>query len=93
MFYYDYSNLQVSKVQNRTIIVENAAEAELYGAELELTARLPKGFQVDGAASWLHSEYKDFHCRARAISTRSIPGATCRPCSTYPAIGSTRRRR
>ncbi len=60
LFYYDYSNLQVSKVQNRTIIVENAAEAELYGAELELTARLPKGFQVDGAASWLHSEYKDF---------------------------------
>src|SRR3546814_7131857 len=32
-FYYDYANLQVSKVINSTVLTENAAEAELYGAE------------------------------------------------------------
>ena len=60
MFYYDYSNLQVSKVQNRTVIVENAAAAKLYGAELELTAFLTDALQVDGSIAYLHSEYEDF---------------------------------
>jgi iron complex outermembrane receptor protein len=60
MFYYDYSNLQVSKVQGRTIVVENAASAELYGVELEFTLLATPHLQIDGAASYLHSEYEDF---------------------------------
>ena len=59
-FYYDYTNLQVSKVINSAVITENAASAALYGAELELTVLPARGFQIDGAFSYLHSEYKDF---------------------------------
>src|SRR3546814_2689852 len=58
-FYYDYANLQVSKVINSTVLTENAAEAELYGAELEATFIPVDGFQLDGSVSYLHSEYKD----------------------------------
>jgi iron complex outermembrane receptor protein len=59
-FYYDYKNLQVSKVINSQVITENAASASLYGAELELTAIPVEGLQLDGTLSYLHSEYKDF---------------------------------
>ncbi len=59
-FYYDYSNLQVSKVINSQVITENAASASLYGAELELTAVPADGLQFDGTFSYLHSEYEDF---------------------------------
>ena len=59
-FYYDYSNLQVSKVINSSVITENAASAALYGAELELTVLPTRSFQVDGSLSYLHTEYKDF---------------------------------
>ena len=59
-FFYDYSNLQVSKVVNSVVLTENAAAAELYGAELELTFLPVENFQVDGSVSYLHSRYKDF---------------------------------
>jgi iron complex outermembrane receptor protein len=59
-FYYDYTNLQVSKVFNSAVITENAAEAELYGGELELTFLPTDGLQFDAGLSYLHSEYKAF---------------------------------
>lgn len=59
-FYYDYANLQVSKVINSTVLTENAAEAELYGAELEATVLPVDDLQFDGTFSYLHSKYKDF---------------------------------
>ncbi|WP_158682285.1 TonB-dependent receptor [Sphingopyxis sp. MG] len=59
-FYYDYSNLQVSKVINSTVVTENAASAVLYGGELELTVLPTDALQFDGSLSYLHSRYKDF---------------------------------
>ncbi|KQX19438.1 hypothetical protein ASD39_16165 [Sphingomonas sp. Root50] len=59
-FYYDYSNLQVSKVINSSVVTENAASADLYGGELELTAIPAEGVQFDGTMSYLFSKYKDF---------------------------------
>ena len=59
-FYYNYRNLQVSKVINSVVITENAASAKLYGSELELTFLPLHGLQFDGTFSYLFSEYKNF---------------------------------
>lgn len=60
-FYYDYTNLQVSKVVNNTVIIQNAASSTLYGAEAEITVIPYDGLQFELAPTWLHSEYKDFN--------------------------------
>jgi len=60
-FYYDYTDLQISFVdQNSVVSTINAAEAENYGAELELNAALGGGFSVDFYATYLSAEYQEF---------------------------------
>ncbi|MBU3077648.1 TonB-dependent receptor [Sphingomonas quercus] len=59
-FYYDYSNLQLAKVVNNNVVTENAGAAIIYGGEAEVTFLPFTGFQLDGALSVMHSEYRDF---------------------------------
>jgi iron complex outermembrane receptor protein len=59
-FYYDYDDLQVGKVVNLSAVIENAAEATIYGAEIEATALLGENFQFDAGLSLLDTEYDDF---------------------------------
>ena len=59
-FYYDYKNLQVSKVVNATVPIENAAASTLYGAEAEITVMPVDGLRIEVAPAWLHSKYTDF---------------------------------
>lgn len=59
-FYYDYTNIQVSKVVGETVLVENAASSEIYGLETEITFVPVENLQVDVATSWLHTKFKDF---------------------------------
>ena len=59
-FYYDYEDLQVFQVVNQTIVVRNAAEAEIYGAELEIVARPVDPLQIDASLGLLNTEYKEF---------------------------------
>ena len=59
-FYYDYTDLQVFQVVNRTIIVRNAAEATIYGAELELVALATDALRFDASLGLLNTEYNDF---------------------------------
>ncbi|MBX3705367.1 MAG: TonB-dependent receptor [Pseudomonadales bacterium] len=58
-FYYDYSDIQVRKFVQNTAVILNAAEAEVYGLELEVRA-LFGGFELDGGLLAQHSEYIDF---------------------------------
>lgn len=60
VFYYDYTNLQVQKVIATSTQVINAASARLKGAEVEFTLRPIDHVQIDGNASYLDSEYRDF---------------------------------
>src|SRR3546814_20018859 len=47
-FYYDYPNLQVSKVIDSPVLSENAAEAQIYGA-VQVALLLPvDGLQLPG---------------------------------------------
>lgn len=60
-FYYDYKDLQISFVNAQsTVTTVNAAEAENYGAEVELKAQLNDEFSVDFFATYLNAEYKEF---------------------------------
>lgn len=54
-FYYDYSNLQVQRVQTPLTFIENVPHATLKGIEAEWNWRLPAGFSFDGNATYLRT--------------------------------------
>jgi outer membrane receptor protein involved in Fe transport len=54
-FYYDYEGFQVSKIVNRTSVNENI-DASIWGAELEIAARLGQNWSLDLTASHLSTE-------------------------------------
>jgi iron complex outermembrane receptor protein len=59
-FYYDYTDLQVSKADAFSNTIQNAAAAKLYGAELEVLAIPVDGLQIDASASITKSEFTEF---------------------------------
>jgi len=52
--------LQIAKVVNATVPIENAAASTLYGAEAEVTIVPADGLRIEVAPAWLHSKYTDF---------------------------------
>ena len=58
-FYYDYTDLQVQDVEGNNTVVRNAATAVIRGLELETTALLGSAVQLDLAATYLDSEFRD----------------------------------
>ena len=59
-FYYDYSDLQVQRVQTPYTFLENAPKGTLKGVEGEGSLRLPAGVLVDGNFALLDTEVKGF---------------------------------
>lgn len=59
-FYYDYTDLQVGKVQGQQLILENAATARIYGVEGEFTLEPIKRLQFELNASWLHARFRQY---------------------------------
>jgi len=59
-FYYDYSNLQVSKVIGTSVIIVNAASSTIYGLEGDMNIVPFPGIQLDFSGAWLHSAYHNF---------------------------------
>lgn len=59
-FYYDYKDLQLGKLRNAVLVLENAATAKIYGLEAEFAANITPQFQIDGNAAWLHARFTDF---------------------------------
>ena len=57
-FYYDYSNLQISRILNRTSFNDNT-DAKIYGLELETILRPSRALQFNINASYLHTEIRD----------------------------------
>ena len=60
VFYYDYTDMQVFQVVDQTIVIRNAAEADISGAELEFVAALSDNLRVDASLGLLEAEYKKF---------------------------------
>jgi outer membrane receptor protein involved in Fe transport len=58
-FYYDYQDMQISKIVNRTSFNENT-DAEIYGLEAELVFAPDQHWLFNANLAYLHSEAKDF---------------------------------
>ena len=58
-FYYDYSDLQIGRVDVTTATTVNT-DATVYGAEAEFTVRPDSRFQVDGSIAFLNTKLKGF---------------------------------
>lgn len=83
-FYYDYSDLQVGKVQNQLVVLENAATARIYGLEGEFIAKPVNGLTLNVNASWLHARFRDYITQDQARPAGD--GTTIDPASGLPAF-------
>lgn len=63
-FYYDYKNMQVFSLESapngQPIQRLQNADAEIYGGELEISARPFHGLELNGSLAYTHARYKDF---------------------------------
>ncbi len=57
-FYYDYKDLQLSRIVARTSVNDNT-DAEIYGVELEAVVRPVPDLLINLTASYLHTKIKD----------------------------------
>jgi iron complex outermembrane receptor protein len=59
-FYYDYSNIQVSRFINGSPQVYNGGAAQLYGLDTDLTTRITERFSLTGGFELLHTKFTNF---------------------------------
>ncbi len=59
-FYYDYSDLQVSKLENNAGVITNAADATIWGGEFEFVTRPNEFFEFNVGISYLNAEFDQF---------------------------------
>jgi iron complex outermembrane receptor protein len=84
-FYYDYKDLQVGKVQNLQLILENAATAKVYGLEGEFTVRpFDQPFLLSLTPTWLHARFTQYVTADPARPGGD--GVTTDPSSNLPAF-------
>jgi len=84
LFYYDYTDLQVSRAAGGgglsvALTTENAANAKVKGLEADLEILLSPALSLSTGFSWLDSEYQDYDASARAFRMSlgmSEPGMT-----------------
>lgn len=60
VFYYDYSNIQVSRFVNGSPQVYNGGKARVYGIDLDAVVRVTNRFTVTGGVEGMHSEFTSF---------------------------------
>lgn len=64
-FYYDYTDLQVATIYNLpngtyTQVINNAANAKIYGSELDASWHATRDFSLAFGGTYLHARYADF---------------------------------
>ncbi len=62
VYYYDYKDLQLQArdVNGVSYVLQNAATAEIYGAELETTIAPTPDLRIRGSAAYMHARYTNF---------------------------------
>ena len=74
-FHYDISNLQLQLISNTGgNQIFNAASAENYGGELELSAHVTERLDMHFGLSYLHADYTDFTESSRVLVPGLLPG-------------------
>ncbi|HKT14227.1 MAG TPA: TonB-dependent receptor [Allosphingosinicella sp.] len=59
-FYYKYKNLQVTVFTPISATLDNGAAAEVYGVDIDFTAKLDDNLTLFGGATLLHSEFTSY---------------------------------
>ena len=76
-FYYDYQDIQAYSTVERnglTVqVLDNAASAEMYGAEAEFVARPMRNLDLSLGLAWLHAEYGDYNSLGDDYSGNQMP--------------------
>jgi iron complex outermembrane receptor protein len=72
LFYYDYSDLQVTRASSTGAapFTENAAEAELFGLDVDMTWLVTDALTLRAGLSVLDSEYTDYKAAPQIYSAR-----------------------
>ena len=58
-FFYNYANIQVPAFSSVTVI-KNGAAAHLYGADVDLLAKVTDRLILDAGVNWLHARFQSF---------------------------------
>lgn len=66
-FYYDYSNIAVEQSTLTGTDVVNAPKSELYGVEIDSRIAITPNWTLDGNATFMHSEYRNFLSSGGAV--------------------------
>jgi len=72
-FYYDWKNIQTNRYLNGNTIAQNAAAAEIYGVEAQLSYNFSPDFQIYANGAYLHARYSSFR-NANASVTPGTAG-------------------
>ena len=87
VFYYDYTNLQVSFVNAQNIVQTiNAASARNYGGEIEFEGRVTRNLSLNLNASYLNAEFKQFCNAYYGAAFPARPGISYPACPTDPGL-------
>ena len=88
-FLYDYDDLQVFRptLQGGRIItiLENAADATIWGGEIDMMARPLPGLELRASGAWLSTEFKDY---VSATLGRDLSGNELTAAPNYSGSGS-----
>jgi len=81
-YFYDYSNLQVSALKiidgNNLAVTSNAAEADIYGAEVQLKTKLGDNLNLNLGLAYTHARYSDFPFASyNEITPAGLNTSTC----------------
>jgi iron complex outermembrane receptor protein len=69
-FYYDYSNIQVSKFIGSQQSFYNGASARVYGLDVDFEAKLDSRLSLSGGLTWLHDRFTSF---PNAVISTQVP--------------------
>ncbi|WP_324698880.1 TonB-dependent receptor [Novosphingobium sp. RL4] len=73
-FYYDYSDLQVSVIQNNQSLTQNAASAKVWGLEMDGHASLTDRLSFDVSATYVHSKMGQLALACPMTAPPTCPG-------------------
>ncbi len=77
LFYYDYTDLQITQLLDALPLVENAADATIFGAEVDLHYLPLDNLEVTASLGYLSTEFEDFCAQdPYAPSTTADPGCS-----------------
>jgi iron complex outermembrane recepter protein len=75
VFYDKYKDIQVLLTEGTTIIVQNAAEATVYGLESDLQAAITQNWSLQGSLGYNHNEYNNWHDSLGDYTWRKLQNA------------------